>query len=241
MLAAQQIRRRHAGDARADHRHAAHELASRFAVRQPDAAQLARDAQPIEDAQHVVREIHLPPAIPWRQAYMKRWWLLCQPSPSVTSASTKLLRLSSAVSNRRVPQTCASELMQNVAWYRHHRGQHVAPQEGARRRRTQVNRRTQQRGRHPMIAVKPSQLGKFREIANEARFIVVVVVGDDPTDVRPPEASQPRRVDIRLLVGMTMMNRGGAPPTRAHSSGPNSVPLPPAQTGESGSACRNDG
>ncbi|HEX4025829.1 MAG TPA: DUF1295 domain-containing protein [Steroidobacteraceae bacterium] len=44
------------------------------------------------------------------------WGLrLAQPSPKVSSASHRLLRLSSSVSKRRVPSRCASELMVTVA------------------------------------------------------------------------------------------------------------------------------
>ena len=55
-------------------------------------------------------------ATPWRAAPGKWWWLLCQPSPKVSRASQRLLRLSSRVSKRRRPYRCASELMVTVAW-----------------------------------------------------------------------------------------------------------------------------
>ena len=40
--------------------------------------------------------------------------MLCQPSPMVSTARAKLLRLVSSVANRREPNTWASELMRNV-------------------------------------------------------------------------------------------------------------------------------
>ena len=52
---------------------------------------------------------------PWRTDCGQRWWLLCQPSPRVIRASQKLLRLSSSVSNRLLPQTCDRELIETVA------------------------------------------------------------------------------------------------------------------------------
>src|SRR5262249_36779594 len=58
------------------------------------------------------------------------WWLLCQPSPPRTMPSTQLLRLPSAVSNLRVPNTCANELSANVAcWVRNTRAKppHSSP------------------------------------------------------------------------------------------------------------------
>src|SRR5579863_8947909 len=42
------------------------------------------------------------------------WWLLCQPSPKVISATHQLLRESSMVSNRRVPHMWVPELMSQV-------------------------------------------------------------------------------------------------------------------------------
>src|SRR5580658_8233234 len=43
------------------------------------------------------------------------WWLLCQPSPKVISATHQLLRESSVVSNRRVPHRCVAEFTSQVA------------------------------------------------------------------------------------------------------------------------------
>src|SRR6266852_4301685 len=42
------------------------------------------------------------------------WWLLCQPSPKVRSATHQLLRESSLVSNRRRPHRCVAELTSHV-------------------------------------------------------------------------------------------------------------------------------
>src|SRR5437763_202331 len=42
------------------------------------------------------------------------WWLLCQPSPHVSSATHQLLRESSFVSNLRLPQRWVAELTSHV-------------------------------------------------------------------------------------------------------------------------------
>src|SRR5215469_640807 len=43
------------------------------------------------------------------------WWLLCQPSPPVSSATHQLLRESSRVSKRRLPHRCVAEFTSQVA------------------------------------------------------------------------------------------------------------------------------
>src|ERR1700733_9210051 len=45
---------------------------------------------------------------------MWAWWLLCQPSPKVRSATQKLLRESSAVSKRREPHRWVAEFTSQV-------------------------------------------------------------------------------------------------------------------------------
>src|SRR5882762_9704946 len=52
---------------------------------------------------------------PWRAEVGCAWWLLCQPSPKVNSATHQLLRLSSRVLNRRLPHMCVAELISHVA------------------------------------------------------------------------------------------------------------------------------
>src|SRR3954463_8754417 len=52
---------------------------------------------------------------PLRAARWKRWWLLCQPSPTAKKAVKALLRDSSTVSKRREPNMWLTVLMQNVA------------------------------------------------------------------------------------------------------------------------------
>src|SRR5262245_2701076 len=54
-------------------------------------------------------------ARPWRADTGCAWWLLCQPSPNVRSATHQLLRESSRVSKRRDPHMCVAELTSQVA------------------------------------------------------------------------------------------------------------------------------
>src|SRR6476620_9154239 len=54
-------------------------------------------------------------ARPWRADTGCAWWLLCQPSPNVRSATHQLLRESSRVTNRREPHMCVAELTSQVA------------------------------------------------------------------------------------------------------------------------------
>src|SRR5580698_4646755 len=54
-------------------------------------------------------------ARPWRAETGWAWWLLCHPSPPVTSATHQLLREASRVSNRRLPHMCVAEFTSHVA------------------------------------------------------------------------------------------------------------------------------
>src|SRR6185369_8774879 len=54
-------------------------------------------------------------ASPWRAEVGWAWWLLCQPSPKVSSATHQLFLESSDVENRRVPHMCVAELTNQVA------------------------------------------------------------------------------------------------------------------------------
>ena len=54
-------------------------------------------------------------ARPWRADVGCAWWLLCQPSPNVISATHQLLRESSRVAKRRVPHMCVAEFTSQVA------------------------------------------------------------------------------------------------------------------------------
>src|SRR5215467_8267184 len=53
-------------------------------------------------------------AIPWRAETGCAWWLLCQPSPKLTSATHQLLVERSVVAKRRVPQLCVAEFTSQV-------------------------------------------------------------------------------------------------------------------------------
>src|ERR1041385_6759305 len=55
-------------------------------------------------------------ASPWRTQRGSAWWLLCQPSPNVKSATHQLLVESSRVLKRRRPQVCAAEFTNHVPW-----------------------------------------------------------------------------------------------------------------------------
>src|SRR5665213_2881604 len=54
-------------------------------------------------------------ARPWRAETGCAWWLLCHPSPPVSSATHQLLRESSRVLKRREPHLCVAELTSQVA------------------------------------------------------------------------------------------------------------------------------
>ena len=54
-------------------------------------------------------------ARPWRADVGWAWWLLCQPSPNVRSATHQLLRESSFVAKRRRPHMWVAELTSHVA------------------------------------------------------------------------------------------------------------------------------
>src|ERR1039457_3492609 len=53
-------------------------------------------------------------ARPWRTERGSAWWLLCQPSPNVNTATHQLLVESSRVPKRRLPHVGAAELTNHV-------------------------------------------------------------------------------------------------------------------------------
>ena len=65
-----------------------------------------------EHLQDVVGDVDFPPVEALaRRAREQWWWLLCQPSPSVISASSQLLRLASPVLVALATEHDANELM----------------------------------------------------------------------------------------------------------------------------------
>jgi hypothetical protein len=54
-------------------------------------------------------------ASPWRADTGCAWWLLCQPSPNVSSATHHEFFESSRVAKRRLPHICVAELTSHVA------------------------------------------------------------------------------------------------------------------------------
>src|SRR5271169_5528552 len=57
------------------------------------------------------------------------------------------------------------------------------------------------RRRHQVILVQPAKFGKPGEIADVVEAGVIVPVGQNPTDVGPPEAEERGRVEIVFLIG----------------------------------------
>ena len=77
--------------------------------------ELPHNAEPRQYPQEVIGRVDLPPPKALPYAALASVVLLCQPSPIVNSANSQLLRESSPVTYRRLPLTCASELIENVA------------------------------------------------------------------------------------------------------------------------------
>jgi hypothetical protein len=68
-------------------------------------------------------------------------------------------------------------------------------------------------GRDEVIFIQPAEFGKFSEITNVVETGIVVLVGDDPTNVRPEKAKERWRMQILFLVGETVvMAVMGGPP-----------------------------
>ena len=80
-------------------------------------------------------------------------------------------------------------------------------------------------GRHEVIFIEPAQLGVLREVADVFETSVVVLVGDEPADMRPEKAKQRGGVEIvfgvRIAVVMAVM-RG--PPEDALLAGGHGQP-----------------
>ena len=94
-------------------------------------------------------------ARPWRAETGWAWWLLCQPSPNVSSATHQLLRESSRVSNRRDAPHVRRRVHQprRVQAERRRAGRCPTAPSASRRPRAGSGRR---RERHPVIGVQPA-------------------------------------------------------------------------------------
>ena len=76
---------------------------ARCPLRRP--AHVARQPDALQEADDRVGRVDLQRRSPWRAEVGNAWWLWCQPSPSDTSATTQLLRLSSSVT-KGAARTC---------------------------------------------------------------------------------------------------------------------------------------
>ena len=94
-------------------------------------------------------------ARPWRAETGCAWWLLCQPSPNVSSATHQLLRESSRVSKRRVPHMCVAEFTSHVRVQADDDAQEDAP-EHHRPAADGEQEQAEHRERHPVIRVEPA-------------------------------------------------------------------------------------
>ena len=83
-------------------------------------------------------------------------------------------------------------------------GDNVPPEERSPSAEEENGRGKKGRG-HPVKAIQPAQLGKLAEVLDEAPIVGVIFVGDDPADMRPPEAALPGRVDVALVIRVAVM------------------------------------
>ena len=56
------------------------------------------------------------------------------------------------------------------------------------------------------MLVQPAQFWILTEVLDQSGIVTIVVIGQYPSDVGPPETALPGRVYIALPVGMLMMN-----------------------------------
>jgi hypothetical protein len=67
-----------------------------------------------------------------------------------------------------------------------------------------------------VIAIQPAQLGVAIPVADDLLRRILMIVGEDPADVRPPERGGVRRMGILFGVGMAVMLAVmSGPPERA--------------------------
>jgi len=59
--------------------------------------------------------------------------------------------------------------------------------------------------REHVVLVQPAEFREFGEVADVVIARVVVAVGKNPADVRPPEAEERRRVQVLLQIGIPVM------------------------------------
>ena len=147
-------------------------------------------------------------ARPWRAETGCAWWLLCQPSPNVSSATHQLLRESSRVAKRRRAPHVRRRVHQPGRVQADDDAQEDAP-EHHRPAADREQDEAEQRERNVVIGVQPAVEGvgaEVRRIAPHQRGVVVVrVAEEDPAHVGP-EPAVARRVRIAVVVGVLMVH-----------------------------------
>ena len=129
-----------------------------------------------------------------------------------------------------MPNRWLSELIVNVRVVEQDGADDEAPDQAASSRQPvpadQEAGDGQHDARHPVVAVEPAQFGVAGAVADVVPGRLVVVLGEDPADVRPPEAGDVRRVRIVGRVGVAVVVAVVRRPTTA---APSASALQPSQ------------
>ena len=147
-------------------------------------------------------------ARPWRADTGWAWWLLCQPSPKLSSATHQLLRgIVARDEAARAPQVRGRvhqpRGVQAERRAEEHAPQHVGEAAEGEQREADHHLRNPVPGGHRDVELV---LAQVRHVALEdLRVVVHGLAGHDPAHVRP-EGALARRVRIAVVIRVLMMD-----------------------------------
>ena len=183
-------------------------------------------------------------ARPWRAEIGWAWWLLCQPSPKLSSATNQLLRESSRVAKRREPHMCVIELtIQVTCWPTVTRRKMPHSTNGMPPKAS--SKSPTMRQRDPVITVQPDDrrdpcTGRARNARQSGYRRCVAIAHQHPQDVRPP-AAVARRVRVAVADRRTGDACGASPPRRSARPPAPACRKPPGSIRASAAPCRRGG
>jgi hypothetical protein len=167
-------------------------------------AEVPHDPEPGEHLQRVVSDVDLPPV----EALARRGhevMMVVVPAFAERQQRQQPVVLA-GVGGFIAPRT--EEVRERIDRKRivpeHHGAEAEAPYE-QRPSADEHQRGAQGDRRHQMIFVQPAQLGIFGKIPDVVDARVVVLVRNDPADVRPEKPEQRRRVQIQFLIRIPVM------------------------------------
>src|SRR5271165_956695 len=170
----------------------------------PERPHVSHNAEPAEGLEDQVGDIEFPPALSLAAAAGREMVIVVpafaecdQSEPKVVAAFIR------SIEAARAPQV-AQRVDGERAVVEHHCRNHIAPEKG-RPSTDQSYDCAKRHCRNPVVPVQPTDFRETEEFSHGPRIIIVEVVGDHPTQDRPPETAKCGRVHIPLPIRLPMM------------------------------------